>query len=226
MELPPPEPSTASEAIAHSDRLALVDRGRIVGLFDSNDHEAIHALVTQASRRAQPRWVGILPAVNASLNALSAALLLAGWGMIRRHHYGREIPTDRTISTSPSTVLSGQPLPKAHASLMVLAFSASTLFLASYLTYHAQAGSVPFPHGGIIRITYFTILLSHTVLATVSVPLILMTLFSAMRRNFGRHLWIAPLTFPIWLYVATTGVLIYLMLYQIPPAQGGVGSGF
>src|SRR5205823_7967533 len=85
MEAPDPDPSTGVEAIAHSDRLALVDRGRIVGLFESDDPEAVDALVAQARRRALPQWVRLLPTLNASLNALSGALLLAGWIVISRY---------------------------------------------------------------------------------------------------------------------------------------------
>jgi uncharacterized membrane protein YozB (DUF420 family) len=103
---------------------------------------------------------------------------------------------------------------------MVSAVAASTLFLSSYLVYHFHAGSVPFPHGGSVRILYFTILLSHTVLAIVSVPLILMTVFHAWRGDLAKHTRFATLTFPIWLYVAITGVIIYLMLYQMPSAEG------
>jgi uncharacterized membrane protein YozB (DUF420 family) len=94
----------------------------------------------------------------------------------------------------------------------------SAVFLTCYLIYHFQVGSVPFRGVGPIRVVYFTILLSHTVLAIVTVPLVALTLTRALRRRFDRHARIARLTFPIWLYVAITGVVIYGMLYQLPVA--------
>ena len=93
----------------------------------------------------------------------------------------------------------------------------SALFLVSYLVYHYHAGSVSFRSGGSLRLVYFTILLSHTVLATFGVvPLVVLTLTRALRRDFARHSRIAQVTFPIWLYVSVTGVVIYLMLYHLP----------
>jgi len=100
---------------------------------------------------------------------------------------------------------------------MILAVVTSGLFLGSYLLYHALAGSTPFRGVGLIRVVYFTILLSHTLLATLGVvPLVALTLTRAVRRQFDRHARIAKVTFPIWLYVSLTGVVIYLMLYQLP----------
>jgi uncharacterized membrane protein YozB (DUF420 family) len=101
---------------------------------------------------------------------------------------------------------------------------ASAGFLTSYLIYHARAGSMPFPHGGTLRVAYLTILLSHTVLATVSVPLILVTVFRGWRGDLMRHTQIARVTLPIWLYVAVTGVVLYLMLYHLPPPGGSPGA--
>lgn len=131
-----------------------------------------------------------LPTVNAALNSLSAAFLIAGYFFIKR----------KNIS--------------AHKACMISAFSASALFLISYLVYHYQVGSVPFEGQGWIRTLYFTILISHTVLAVAIVPLVLITLTRALKGNFERHRRIARWTFPLWLYVSVTGVLVYLMLYR------------
>lgn len=97
---------------------------------------------------------------------------------------------------------------------MLTAFLSSMLFLISYLVYHFQVGSVPFKGQGGIRLVYFTILLTHTILATVVVPLALVTLFRAFKERFDQHRRIARWTFPIWLYVSVTGVVVYWMLYQ------------
>jgi protein SCO1/2/putative membrane protein len=218
METPPADPSTEVEAILHSDRLALVDRNHILGLFDSNDSQSMESLIAQARRLAQPRWVGILPTVNACLNALSAGFLLAGWVMIRRYRIALAQAGPRTVASDPNPPILTQSLPRAHAAFMALAFTTSTMFLASYLVYHWHARSVSFPHGGWVRLVYLTVLLSHTILAAVSVPLILLTIAAALRGNFARHFRIAPVTYPIWLYVAATGVLIYAMLYLMPVA--------
>jgi uncharacterized membrane protein YozB (DUF420 family) len=134
--------------------------------------------------------VSQLPSLNASLNALSAILLMAGYIFIR----------SRNI--------------KAHKTCMLAAFASSILFLISYLVYHYQVGSVPFKGQGGIRLVYFTILLTHTILATAVVPLALVTLFRAFKERFDRHRHIARWTFPIWLYVSVTGVVVYWMLYQ------------
>ena len=101
---------------------------------------------------------------------------------------------------------------------MLLAVLASTLFLISYLYYHFQVGSVPFQGRGWLRTTYFTILISHTVLAAAIVPLVAVTLARALRGRFDRHVAIARFTLPIWIYVSVTGVVVYLMLYRLPLA--------
>jgi uncharacterized membrane protein YozB (DUF420 family) len=98
---------------------------------------------------------------------------------------------------------------------MIAAFCTSVLFLVSYLTYHAQVGSVRFTKQGPIRAVYFTILLTHTVLAVVIVPLVLMSLRRGLKRQDARHRAIARWTLPLWLYVSVTGVVVYLMLYQL-----------
>jgi uncharacterized membrane protein YozB (DUF420 family) len=137
-----------------------------------------------------------LPALNATLNSLSALLLFAGWVFIRR----------------------GQKL--AHRNCMIAALSTSALFLASYLTYHYLSHTVTrFVEPAWFRPIYLGILLTHTVLAVVILPLIAMTVFRAARAQFDRHQRIARWTWPLWLYVSITGVLIYLLLYQIFPQK-------
>ena len=132
-----------------------------------------------------------LPAVNAILNVITTILLLRGYMYIRK----RKI--------------------RAHRYCMVSALVSSTLFLTSYLVYHYHVGSQPFTGQGPIRLVYFTILISHTVLAVAIVPLVLMTVRRAWKGNFERHARIARRTLPIWLYVSVTGVVVYWMLYQL-----------
>ncbi|MGH8064247.1 MAG: DUF420 domain-containing protein [Candidatus Entotheonellia bacterium] len=134
-----------------------------------------------------------LPAVNAVLNATSAVLLASGYRFIRQ----RQII--------------------AHKRCMLAACGTSALFLLSYLTYHYHVGSMPFRGQGWVRPLYFTILISHTILAVVIVPLVLITLFRAWKADFARHVHIARWTLPIWFYVSLTGVIIYVMLYQLFP---------
>ena len=135
--------------------------------------------------------VSDLPALNATLNATSAVLLTTGWILIRRGRIAQ------------------------HRAVMIAAVCTSALFLISYLVYHAQVGSVRFTKQGPIRAVYFTILLTHTVLAAAIVPLVLVTLTRALRARYERHRRIARWTMPIWLYVSVTGVIVYLMLYQM-----------
>ena len=131
-----------------------------------------------------------LPAVNAGLNATSAVLLSCGYVCIRRKQVA------------------------AHGICMASAFVVSTVFLISYLTYHAHIGSKHFAGEGWVRPVYFAILLTHTVLAAAIVPLALTTLYRAVRKEFDRHKRIARWTLPLWLYVSVTGVIIYFMLYH------------
>jgi uncharacterized membrane protein YozB (DUF420 family) len=132
-----------------------------------------------------------LPALNATLNAIAAALLVTGYILIRR---GRI---------------------EQHRRVMLAAFFTSALFLVSYVIYHANAGSRPFTGQGPIRLLYFTILITHVILAAAILPMALITLNHALRSRFERHVPIARWTLPIWLYVSVTGVLVYLMLYRI-----------
>ncbi len=213
-----------AESFIHSDRLALVADGRVVGLFESNDATALDELVTRATRLAQPQWVLELPAVNASLNALCAVLLIAGWLFIRQRPIARPdvalmATTEPSLRTPGRFSLLRQTGVRAHIACMVSAVVTSAVFLTCYLVYHYQAGSMPFRHQGIARWAYFTILLSHTALATFGVvPLVTLTLFRAIRGEFAKHARIAQITFPIWVYVSVTGVVIYWLLYHLPAA--------
>jgi len=214
MENPTPGADIKTEAIAHSDRLALVDRGRVVGLFDSNEPAALNALVEQAKRLALPGWVRALPTVNASLNALCALFLVVGWSFIRSRDATPGFPAAMAVASAPVLQV---PRVRGHVVCMLLAVLTSAIFLGCYLVYHYQAGSMPFRGQGPIRWVYFTVLISHTLLATLGVvPLVFLTLLRALQGNFSSHRIIAATTFPIWVYVSVTGVLIYLMLYHLP----------
>jgi len=132
-----------------------------------------------------------LPALNATLNATSAVLLMSGYAFIRRGHVRR------------------------HRAAMISACIVSALFLTSYVIYHANIGSKPFTGHGPIRLAYFTILLTHVLLAVAVPPLAIITLSRGLRARFDRHVAIARWTFPIWMYVSVTGVIVYLMLYRM-----------
>ena len=142
-----------------------------------------------------------LPAVNASLNGLSAVLLSLGYWFIRRKN---------------------KP---AHRACMLAAFLTSTFFLVCYITYHAylayhlHRGPTRFVEPDWFRPIYLAVLLTHTALATVIVPLAIITLLLALQQRFERHRKIARWTWPLWMYVSVTGVLIYLFLYQIFPQR-------
>jgi putative membrane protein len=131
-----------------------------------------------------------LPAVNATLNAISGVLLLIGYVLIRT----------RRIAL--------------HRKVMIAAFGASSLFLVCYIVYHAQVGSVRFTRQGFVRPLYFTILITHVTLAAVVLPLAIVTLSRGLAAKYAVHRRIARWTFPIWLYVSVTGVLVYVLLYQ------------
>jgi uncharacterized membrane protein YozB (DUF420 family) len=132
-----------------------------------------------------------LPAVNATLNAIAAVLLAIGFVLIRNRRW------------------------RAHRNVMVAALVCSVLFLTSYLIYHSQVGSVHFPGTGTARTVYFTILISHTLLAATVPVLAGITVVRAFRRRFRHHKRIARWTLPIWMYVSVTGVVVYWMLYQV-----------
>ena len=132
-----------------------------------------------------------LPALNATLNATSLVLLTAGWFLIKS---GRR---------------------QAHKWCMIAALVVSAAFLTSYVIYHLQVGSVPFQKTGWIRTLYFLVLIPHIILAIAIVPMILITLSRALSNQFDRHKKIAKITLPLWLYVSVTGVIVYVMLYQM-----------
>jgi uncharacterized membrane protein YozB (DUF420 family) len=131
-----------------------------------------------------------LPAINASLNAASGILLLVGYVLIR----------SRRVDL--------------HRRFMIAAFVTSSLFLVCYVIYHAQVGSVRFTRTGFVRPVYFTILITHVTLAAVVLPMAIVTLSRGLNARYDRHRTIARWTFPIWLYVSVTGVLVYVLLYQ------------
>ena len=135
--------------------------------------------------------VSDLPPLNATLNATCFVLLTIGYVLIRRGRIAQ------------------------HRAVMIAAFCTSVIFLVSYLTYHAQIGSKPFQGQGPVRYLYFTILLTHTILAAAIVPLVLITLSRGLKRRDDRHRAIARWTLPIWMYVSVTGVIVYLMLYRL-----------
>jgi uncharacterized membrane protein YozB (DUF420 family) len=135
--------------------------------------------------------VSDLPALNAALNATAAVLLAIGWVLIRRGQMAR------------------------HRAFMIAACCTSVLFLISYLAYHAQVGSVRFTKQGPIRAVYFTILLTHTVLAAAILPMVIVTLSRGLRARYDTHRRIARWTLPLWMYVSVTGVIVYLMLYRL-----------
>jgi len=131
-----------------------------------------------------------LPAVNATLNAVSGILLVIAYGLIR----ARRI--------------------EQHRRVMIAAFLTSSLFLICYVAYHAQVGSVRFTRQGYVRPLYFTILITHVTLAAVVLPMAIITLSRGLTARYPQHRKIARWTFPIWLYVSVTGVLVYVLLYQ------------
>jgi len=132
-----------------------------------------------------------LPALNATLNAISTVLLITGWIFIRRG--------DR----------------RNHRRCMIAALITSTLFLTSYVIYHAQVGSVPFRGTGVIRTIYFMVLIPHVILAAAIVPPVLITASRGLTAKYDKHRRIARWTLPLWLYVSITGVIVYLMLYRM-----------
>ncbi len=132
-----------------------------------------------------------LPSINAALNATAALLLIWGYMLIRRKRI------------------------HAHRKVMLAAFATSSLFLICYIVYHAQVGSVHFPKTGAIRTVYFTILITHTMLAATVPILAIITLRRGLTGRIDKHRKIARWTLPIWLYVSVTGVVVYLMLYHL-----------
>jgi protein SCO1/2/putative membrane protein len=191
----PEDVQAGAEAVAHSSRLALVAPGnRVVGYYDSSDRQALDDLVARARSLADrpAAWVTRLPAVNAALNGAATLLILSGWVLIRSRRV------------------------RGHVACMTAALVVSGLFLACYLVYHGKiGGGVPYRGVGPIRVVYFTVLLSHVVLAAAIVPLVSLTATRALSRQYDRHARIARVTLPIWLYVSITGVVVYWMLYRM-----------
>ena len=131
-----------------------------------------------------------LPAINASLNAISTVFLASGYAFVRARRIAQ------------------------HRACMLAALTASALFLVCYIAYHAQVGSVRFTRQGLVRTVYFTILITHVTLAATVLPLALITATRGLKGRYPQHVRIARWTFPIWLYVSVTGVLVYVLLYQ------------
>jgi putative membrane protein len=137
---------------------------------------------------SEPAWLSSLPALNAVLNATSATFLVMAYRAIRR----------RDIA--------------AHARLVLVALGASALFLVSYITYHAAHGDTKFAGQGIVRPVYFFVLISHITLSAVALPLVFLSLFFSLSGRFARHRALSRYTFPVWLYVSVTGVVVFAML--------------
>jgi uncharacterized membrane protein YozB (DUF420 family) len=133
----------------------------------------------------------LLPAVNAFLNSVSAVLLLLGFVFIKRKQIAR------------------------HRACMLAAFGVSTVFLVCYLVHHARVGSVPYTGTGPLRVLYFAILIPHVLLAAAVVPLALTTIYRGLKGNVVKHKPLARVTLPVWLFVSVSGVVVYLMLYQM-----------
>ena len=132
-----------------------------------------------------------LPHLNALLNATATILLVTGWVLIKKRRIAQ------------------------HRAVMIAAVAVSAAFLTSYVIYHANAGSKPFPGTGTIRTVYFAVLIPHVILAAAVLPPILITFVRGLRRDDARHRRIARWTLPVWLYVSVTGVIVYLMLYRL-----------
>lgn len=132
-----------------------------------------------------------LPALNATLNAISAVLVTIGWFLIKSKRIA------------------------AHRRVMIAACVTGALFFTSYITYHLEIGSKPFPGTGVMRTVYFSILIPHVTAAAVLLPMAIVTLRRGLRRDDKRHRKIAKWTLPLWLFVSVTGVIVYLMLYQL-----------
>jgi protein SCO1/2/putative membrane protein len=180
--------------VRHSVKLVLVDgQGRIRGYFDGTNPASLAEL---RHRMRILVWQSRLPAVNASLNGLSALLLTIGFVAIRR----------RAITL--------------HKTCMLAALVVSAVFLTCYLYYHfgvKKGEPTPFTGEGWIRPVYFAILLSHTLLAVAVAPLALFTAYQGLRDRLARHVKVARWTLPLWLYVSVTGVVVYWMLYHLCP---------
>lgn len=201
-------PAREGKPIVHDEHFLLIDRaGDVRGAYMSNDAEAMTHLVADAQTLAKPApsgWMLRFPALNASLNATSGILICLAMMLIQAKRV------------------------RMHAAVMITAVVTSAAFLTCYLIYHylkykAGAATTTFPESS-WRPVYLVILISHTILAVVIVPLIIVTLVLAWRRSWVAHRRIARPTFWLWLYVSVTGVVVYFMLYQLAPRiVAGVG---
>lgn len=170
---------------------ALVERRPLVWILPLSAAIAgflVWLIYLKSTRAPAPAWIDVLPAANACFNSCSAIALFTGWRNIKR---GRR---------------------EAHTRSMLAAVAFSALFLVSYVVYHAFHGDTRFPGHGWIRPVYFFVLVSHIGLSVVALPMILSTLFWAARGRFDRHRAVARYTFPVWLYVSVTGVVVFALL--------------
>lgn len=199
----PDSEAVAAMRVTHATRLVTVDaEGLIRGYYDGESDEGLDAAVARMeflSSNAAPQSPSRLPLVNACLNGAAALLLLLGWTAIRA---GRK---------------------ELHARLMVAAFLVSSAFLGSYLYYHfvvipIQDGPTRYNGQGALRYAYLTLLLTHVVGAVVNLPMVLLTLWRAHKERWEAHARLARRTWPLWMWVSVSGVLVYLMLYPLNPA--------
>ena len=186
---------TPGDEVDHTPSLMLVDRdGNLRGYIDGRDHDSVPLLVQQVRQLAAERYV--LPAVNAGLNSLCTVLLLLGWAAIKNRR--------ETL----------------HTACMLAALATSAVFLGGYVWFHFVVRDLEPTHfrgEGVVRIAYFVILLSHTILAAFVAPLAIYVAYQGWRDRRPRHVRLARWTMPIWLYVSMTGVVVYVMLYQVYP---------
>lgn len=175
----------------HDDRKALIAIGAVSALAFAF---LVWLVYFNEARGPTPESVSMLPAVNATLNGASAVFIVLGYRFVRRRELER------------------------HRNAMVAAFACSTLFLVSYVIYHAYKGHTVFAGEGLIRPIYFFILITHIVLSAVALPLILTTFFYSLSRRFQTHRKVARWTLPLWLYVSVTGVLVFAILKTFNPA--------
>lgn len=181
-------PSRLSSPVAPRSTTSAWSWGWILLLSSSAAIFLVWLIYFKGAAASGPGWVAGLPAVNALLNASCAACLVAGFVQIR---HGRQT---------------------VHKRFMLSALALSVLFLVSYVTYHHFHGDTPFPGRGWIRPLYFFVLSSHIVLSIIVLPLVLATVTHALRGRFPSHRRIARVTFPLWLYVSVTGVLVFFLL--------------
>lgn len=189
----PQELKEGADIIMHSTKFVLVDEnGYIKGYYDSQDQKSIQKLYDQLDKLVRKRNIlSRLPALNTILNGLSAIFLLIGFIFIKKK------------------------IIRIHKICMLAAFFTSILFLISYMIYHYHFGNVKFQGTGLVRYIYFFVLLTHTITATIIVPLAIISIYLALKSRYDQHKKIVYITLPLWLYVSISGITIYLMLYKI-----------